>query len=102
MHLVQILLPIHDNSQEPFPGDEYLRVRQELTEKFGGLTVYTRAPAEGLWRQNDNHTSLDDIVIFEVMASELDTVWWRNYRHELEARFRQDMIFVRAQQTRLL
>ena len=47
MHLVQILLPIHDNAQQEFPGEEYLRVRQELTEKFGGLTVYTRAPAEG-------------------------------------------------------
>lgn len=47
MHLVQILLPIHDNSQELFPVGEYRRVREELTEKFGGLTVYTRAPAEG-------------------------------------------------------
>jgi hypothetical protein len=102
MHLVQILLPIHDNAQEPFPRDEYSRVRKELTERFGGLTVYTRAPAEGLWKLNDNHTSRDDIVIFEVMASELDASWWRKYRHELEARFRQDVIVVRAQQTRLL
>lgn len=102
MHLVQILLPIHDNSQELFPVAEYRRVRQELTEKFGGLTVYTRAPAEGLWKLNENHTSRDDIEIFEVMASELDAAWWREYRHELEARFRQDVIVVRAQQTRLL
>ncbi len=40
MHLVQILLPTHENSQEPFS-------RQDLTEKFGDITVYTRAPAEG-------------------------------------------------------
>lgn len=102
MHLVQILLPTHDNAQEPFPREDYRRVRQELTEKFGGITVYTRAPAEGHWKLNDNHTSRDDIVIFEVMASELDATWWRKYRHELEARFRQDVIVVRAQQTRLL
>ncbi|MFN2507547.1 MAG: hypothetical protein ABR589_02105 [Chthoniobacterales bacterium] len=102
MHLVQILLPIHDNAQEPFPREEYSRVRKELTERFGGLTVYTRAPAEGLWKQNDNHTSRDDIVIFEVMAPELDATWWRNYRHDLEKRFRQDVIVVRAQQTQVL
>lgn len=102
MHLVQILLPIHDNSQKPFPREDYGRVRQELTERFGGLTVYTRAPAEGLWKQNDIHTSMDDIVVFEVMASDLDASWWREYRHELEARFRQNVIVIRAHETRLL
>ncbi len=102
MHLVQILRPTHDNSQEPFPRDEYKKVRQELTEKFGGLTVYTRAPAEGLCKQNDSYTSRDDIVIFEVIDRELDAAWWRKYRHELEERFRQDVILVRAQETRLL
>lgn len=102
MHLVQILLPIHDNAREPFPREEYSRVRKELTERFGGLTVYTRAPAEGLWKLNGNETTRDDILIFEVMASDLDASWWRKYRHELEERFRQDVIVIRAQQTRLL
>lgn len=102
MHLVQILLPTHDNNREPLPRDEYSRVRTELTERFGGLTVYTRAPAEGLWRMNDNYTSRDDIVIFEVMAPDLDESWWTNYREELERRFRQESILIRAQQTRLL
>ena len=102
MHLVQILLPLHDNEQEEFPREVYLRVRQELTEHFGGLTVYTRAPAEGMWKPNENHTSRDDIAIFEVMAAELDAEWWRTYRHELEARFRQNVILIRAHETRLL
>lgn len=102
MHLVQILLPMHDNAQEPFPREEYSRVRKELTERFGGLTVYTRAPAEGLWKLNGNETTRDDIVIFEVMANELEQSWWREYRRELEARFRQDVILIRAQQTQLL
>lgn len=37
MHLVQILLPIHDNSQELFPVGEYRRVRKELTESSADL-----------------------------------------------------------------
>ncbi|MBA2269447.1 MAG: hypothetical protein H0W20_02475 [Chthoniobacterales bacterium] len=102
MHLVQILLPLYDNAQNPQPPEQFRRVRQELTERFGGLTVYTRAPAEGMWKLNDNHTSRDDIVIFEVMANQLDATWWRNYRHELEARFCQELIVIRAQQTQLL
>lgn len=102
MHLVQILLPTHDNNREPLPREEFGRVREELTQRFGGLTVYTRAPAEGLWRLNDSYTSRDDIVIFEVLASDLDTTWWRDYRHDLEQRFRQDVILIRAQQTQLL
>jgi hypothetical protein len=102
MHLVQILLPLHDNAQASFPREEYSRVRKELTERFGGLTVYTRAPAEGTWKLNENHTSNDEIVIFEVMAPQLDHEWWRKYRHELEQRFRQDVIVIRAQQTTLL
>ena len=102
MHLIQILLPIHDNEQKPFPREEYSRVRQELTERFGGLTVYTRAPAVGMWKANENHTSQEDIVIFEVMAKELDADWWHNYRTDLETRFRQEVIMIRAQQTQLL
>jgi hypothetical protein len=102
MHLVQILLPIHDNAQQAFPREEYRRVRTELTDQFGGLTVYTRAPAQGMWKANENHTSEEDIVVFEVMASELDPAWWRAYRSELEKRFRQEVIMIRAQQTQLL
>ena len=102
MYLVQILLPLFDNKQELLPREAFSRVREELTERFGGLTVYTRAPAEGLWKANENHTAEDDIVIFEVMASELDKDWWSQYRHELEERFRQNVIMVRAQQTQLL
>ena len=102
MHLVQILLPLYDNGQDPQSPDDFRRVRKELTDKFGGLTVYTRAPAEGMWKLDDNNTTRDDIVIFEVLANDLDPAWWRNYRHELEARFRQEVVVIRAQETRLL
>ena len=102
MHLVQILLPLYDNEQNPQPPDQFRRVRRELTDRFGGITLYTRAPAEGTWKLNDNHTTRDDIVIVEVMAPDLDCDWWASYRHDLEARFRQDLIVIRAQQTRLL
>jgi hypothetical protein len=96
MHLVQLLLPLYDNDGNHFPPEAYRKLRAELSERFGGLTAFTRAPAEGLWTDG-GETSHDEIVIFEVMADELDRGWWSAYRAELESRFRQDVIVIRAQ-----
>ena len=94
-YLVQILLPIYDNDGNKFPSDFYASARSELAERFGGLTAYTRAPAEGLWASG-GQVKRDDIVVLEVMIERLDRQWWRAYREELERRFRQDQIVVRA------
>ena len=101
MYLVQLLLPLYDNAGAPLPHDLFSTVRRELTEAFGGLTAFTRAPAEGLWRDG-GETARDEIVIFEVMTDALSNDWWRGYRRQLEKRFRQEMIVIRAQETRLL
>lgn len=100
-HLVQILLPTRDNSGTAFPVRDFEYIAQQLTEKFGGVTAYTRAPAEGRWKQG-TETEHDEIVVLEVMDDKLDRAFWKNYRAELEHRFRQDVIIVRAQQTELL
>jgi hypothetical protein len=47
MHLLQIFLPVRNNNDKPFPKGHYTRIRKTLTKEFGGLTAYTRAPAEG-------------------------------------------------------
>jgi hypothetical protein len=101
MHLVQILLPLYDNAGAPFGEELYTKVRSELAERFGGLTAFTRAPAQGLWK-SDGKTTHDDIVVFEVMAAEIDKEWWGNYRTALETAFRQDTIVVRAQDVTVL
>ena len=97
MHLIQILLPLRDNAGQPFPRAHYAEVRAELTERFGGLTAYSRAPAEGVWDEGgDGPPVRDDIVVHEVMAESLDRDWWREFRARLERRFAQDVIVVRA------
>ena len=65
---------------------------------FGGLTAYTRAPAEGVW-ESGTTVRRDDIIVVEVMVDSLDRVWWSAYRGDLERLFRQDQIVVRAQAT---
>ena len=101
MHLVQILLPLADNAGRRFDGAAYGRVRTELSETFGGITSFTRAPAEGMWKEG-GHTSRDDIVVFEVMARDLDRAWWERYRAELEQRFQQEAIVIRAIKVEML
>lgn len=96
MHLVQILLPLYDNTGEALPKDLFAAVREELVQRFGGLTAFTRAPAKGLWK-DDQGVQRDDIVIYEVMASQLDRGWWSGYRQSLERRFGQEEIVIRAQ-----
>lgn len=95
MHLVEILLPLYDNEGRRFSSSEFDRVRDELAEEFGGVTAFRRAPGEGVWAEGGEVTR-DRVVVFEVMADELDRAWWRSYREELERRFRQDEIVVRA------
>lgn len=50
LHLVQILLPLFDNEGEAIPQLHFRRVAEELADRFGGLTAFTRAPAEGRWK----------------------------------------------------
>jgi hypothetical protein len=95
MYLIEILLPLHDNKGQAFPQKLYRQLRHELTERFGGVTVFNRAPAIGESRE-DGHLTRDEIVVFEVMADEIDRAWWKQYRETLESAFAQDEIVVRS------
>ena len=97
MNLVQLLLPTCDEEGKRFPEECYARVERELTERFGGLTAYVRAPAKGLWEERPGETKRDDILVYEVMVDSLDAAWWRQYRESLQRTFRQEEMVVRAQ-----
>lgn len=97
MYLVQILLPTHDNDGRRFERALFDTVRAELTERFGGVTAFVQSPALGLWRDEERGTTTrDQMVLVEVMTARLSRTWWRRYRRELQARFRQDAIVARA------
>jgi hypothetical protein len=102
MHLVQILLPVRDDEGHAFSRDLFAAVRLELTERFGGVTAYARAPARGLWKDDDGAVASDDVVVYEVMVDDLDEVWWAATRERLRQRFRQDELVVRALPARRL
>ena len=95
MHLGQILLPTTNASTSPFPPALFASVRDELTRKFGGMTFPRSAPAEGLWLSDDG-VEKDAIVTAEVMVDEIDREWWTSFRVDLERRFDQEEIVIRA------
>ena len=96
MHLIQLLLPVYDNEGRRFPASDFDRVRNELAERFGGVTAFRQAPAEGLWKDEGGAPVRDRVVIFEVMAERLEREWWAGYRAGLERHFRQEKLIIRA------
>lgn len=101
MYLIQLLLPLYNNSGVRFEPALFNEVRSELIERFGGITAYSRAPAHGLWHDSAQLVR-DDLIIYEVMTDQLDQGWWRNYREQLEGRFEQQSLIIRAQRIALL
>ena len=94
-HLVQVLLPLDDNSGNRFPPAAFDDVKRELSDRFGGVTAFMQASAEGVWADGGEQER-DRVVIFEVMADDFEGGWWKRYRKALELRFAQDVIIVRS------
>jgi hypothetical protein len=85
MHLIEIFLPLRDNEGSPFAASNYADIRKALTEKFGGLTAFSRAPADGTDKEGGRERH-DELMVFEVMTDASERDWWSAYRKELERR----------------
>jgi hypothetical protein len=97
MYLVQILLPWQAGGDQALQQQRFASERDELVQQFGGVTTYSRAPAKGLWRDDESGAVVpDDIVVLEVMTPTLDKPWWVRHRSHLEQCFQQEEIVVRA------
>jgi hypothetical protein len=95
-HLIQLLLPVYANNGRRVPQQEFAAVRDELTQRFGGMTAYLRSPAQGTWKDERGAVDRDDVIMCEVVADELDRNWWTGYRLQLQKRFGQRELLVRA------
>ena len=95
MHLVEVFLPLRFPDGKPVPESLFALVQAELTDRFGGVTLYARSPADGVWKSSGGVTE-DVLVVLEVMTTKLDRHWWRDFRRRGEALFRQDELVVRS------
>lgn len=96
MHLFEIFLPTADKAGHPWPRSLFEEVRGELTDRFGGVTAFLRAPGQGLWRSTSGDVQEDDIAVIEVMCDHVDREWWSVYRRRLENQFDQDVVLIRV------
>ena len=96
MHVIELFLPLGRKDGTPQPRAIFGRLRAELVGRFGGLTAYSRAPAEGLWEDAGGEVERDAVVVFEVVAETLDRAWWRELRARLEQELEQDELLIRA------
>ena len=94
MKLVQLLLPLNDNLGKKFPKEFFTDIKEELTEKFSGVTAFSQSPAEGVWEEK-GYVQKDQIIIYEVMTAEFDQNWWRNFTAKLEEKLKQEKIVLR-------
>jgi hypothetical protein len=101
MHIIEIFLPLRDNEGSLFPASEFADIRKALTEKFGGLTAFSRVPADGTDKEGGRERH-DELVVFEVMSEAPERGLWSAYRQELERRLRQDRILIRMFEVSLL
>ena len=95
-HLVQILLPLRMRDGTDVPAEMFARVRVELTERFGGVTAYSRSPATGLWKPTETEIEHDLVIMVEVVVDVFDREWWAQYRDQLKQRFGQEEVHARA------
>lgn len=95
-HLVQVLLPLRMRDGAEVPAERFAEVRDELTQRFGGVTAYSRSPATGLWKRTEAEVERDQVIMIEVVVDMFDREWWSQYRDQLAQRFDQDEIHARA------
>lgn len=88
MFLVELFVPMSAR------GADIEALVERLALEFGGATAHVRTPAEGLW--HDQSLEKEPMGIIEIMTPELDRAWWRKLRTDLEVRFDQDEILIRA------
>src|SRR4051794_16062521 len=96
--LIQMLLPIGSPNGNK---DRFDDLAKELTDRFGGVTSFVRAPAEGRWNSGTT-TERDDIAVVEVMTEVVDPAYWSELKRRLQEALAQEEVIIRLQPLELL
>lgn len=96
IYLVELFLPTTSNQGQPFGRELFDHVRDELLEGFGGVTLFSRTPAEGLWAEGESEGASRDRMITIEVTEVIDLAWWADYRAKLQERFSQEEVLIRC------
>lgn len=92
---VEIFVPLFRGDGQPVENNYLADLERQLTERFGGVTAFTRAPARGRW-SDGGRVETDEVVIYEVMVETLDRPWWAELRQRLERELDQQKVLIRS------
>lgn len=95
MYLMQIFVPYGNSADGALREEPYMNLKQELTDRFGGVTVYSRAPVKGIWKPAPGQQEADDMIIYEVLLGKPDMSYWSSLKSRLEYIFQQQEILMR-------
>ena len=95
MELIQIFIPTADQEGSSFPPQHFEDLKKELTDQFGGVTIYARSPAKGIWKPDPVSEETDNMVIYEILVQEMNTTYWAELKSRLEGTFQQEEIMMR-------
>lgn len=70
--MVQLFIPYFD-ARQTVPNQPYNCLKEQLTGKFGGISMWEEAPVTGLWKSEEQSVQKDRLLIFEVLATTMDT-----------------------------
>lgn len=90
---LELILPEKTSDGKPFPQLYFSELQQELLDKFGGLTVYSRITAEGFWK-NETDAVQQNVVVYELMLSKFEANYWKQMKLNLEKKFSQDEVMI--------
>lgn len=94
--LFEIFLPLKNDMGEAFPQHYFDNLRVQLIKKFGGVTVYQRLPVTGIWDNPEAGHEKDELVVYEVMATNGERDFWIKLKTDLATQFNQDELFIRS------
>lgn len=97
---VQLFIPQNDEKGRPFPPSYFTKLNEELKDKFDGFTVYSRSPAEGIWKEEGGDTISDQMLVYEVLTHSADGSYFQELKPRLEKRFGQTEILILLSQVR--
>jgi hypothetical protein len=101
VYLIQLLLPTRSPDGATL-NDAVKLTRDELVQRFGGITAYLQSPAAGAWTADGGDVEQDAVVLVEVVADAFDRAWWRSFASRLKQRFDQQAMHVRASRIEML
>lgn len=95
-----MLLPVARGAHGNASATTLRDVTRELGHTFGGLTAYSRAPAQGRWRHDGGGEERDDLVVVEGMVERVEPESWSSFRSRWAAGLGQDELVVRCWEIR--